>query len=71
MAKTKLNPKSSHAVLSKKTARRKKAPSEASKLQGPALERAIERFQAESDTKKAHKQWVHIERSVFGVEFED
>jgi hypothetical protein len=40
-------------------------------LLGKDLERAVERFQSESDEQKAHQQWKKIETSVFGVQFED
>jgi hypothetical protein len=36
-------------------------------LRGKELEIAVERFQSESDDKKAHKEWKKIESAVFGA----
>lgn len=33
------------------------------------LERMVERFQSEPDDAKAHRQWMQIEKMVFGVDY--
>ena len=35
------------------------------------LEQMIERFQSEPDAAKAHEQWKHIEKMIFGVDYPD
>jgi hypothetical protein len=35
------------------------------------LERMVEKFQAERDDAKAHRQWKQIEKMVFGVDYPD
>jgi hypothetical protein len=50
---------------------RKNASSSSKKLTGKNFEHAVEQFQTEPDEKKAHEQWKQIERSIFGVRFED
>jgi hypothetical protein len=49
----------------------KNAASSSKKLTGKNFERAVEQFQTEPLEKKAHEQWKQIEKSIFGVPFED
>ncbi len=47
------------------------SPGQTRELRGKDLERAVERFQAEPDEKRAHEQWKKVESSIFGVQFKD
>jgi hypothetical protein len=49
----------------------KKLAGQSKKLAGKDLEVAVEQFQSEPYDQKAHEQWKRIERSVFGVQFDD
>jgi hypothetical protein len=41
------------------------------RLEGEKLKQAVERMQNEPDEKAARRQWEQIERSLFGVNYDD